>query len=103
MVSIEADGSVEFSLRWPEARRVELVGTFEGWHECRAPMQRQDDGTWRLTLDPGPGVHVFRYLVDDRRWVLDQRAHGTCVGADGCRRSRLYRPSRRHDPGSRAA
>ena len=61
-------------------------------------MHRGEDGVWRLRFDPGPGVHLFRYLVDDRRWRLDPAAHGTCRSADGRCKSRVWRPPLRLDP-----
>jgi 1,4-alpha-glucan branching enzyme len=103
MVSIEADGTIVFALHQPRARCVEVVGAFDGWHEKRLPMQRGDDGVWRLSLDPGPGTYLFRYLVDGRRWRLDPAAHGTCRSADGRCKSRVWRPPLRLDPDALAA
>jgi 1,4-alpha-glucan branching enzyme len=103
MVSIEADGTITFTIHEPHARRVELVGAFDGWHERHLPMQRGDDGVWRIRIDPGPGACLFRYLVDDRRWRLDPEAHGICRGVDGRCKSRVYRPPLRLDPDALAA
>lgn len=103
MVSIEADGTIAFAIHEPRARRVELVGAFDGWHERRLPMRLGEDGVWRLRFDPGPGASLFRYLVDGRRWRLDPAAHGTCRGVDGRCKSRLWRPPLRLDPDALAA
>jgi 1,4-alpha-glucan branching enzyme len=103
MVSIESDGRIVFALRRPEAVQVDVVGTFEGWHERRYPMQRDADGVWRLTLDPGSGAYLFRYLIDGHRWLLDDAAHGTCAAADGCTKSRVWGPPSKQDPDTIAA
>ena len=103
MVSIEADGTIVFSIRQPEARTVELVGAFDGWHERRLSMRRRNDGPWHLAIDPGPGAYLFRYLVDSTQWIVDEDAHGSCIVADGSVKSRVWRPPLRLDPDSLAA
>jgi 1,4-alpha-glucan branching enzyme len=103
MVSIEADGTITFAIRDPQARRIELVGAFDGWHERRLPMHRGEDGVWRICFDPGPGAYLFRYLVDGDRWRLDSHAHGICRGVDGRCKSRVWRPPLRLDPDALAA
>lgn len=103
MISIEPDGGVTFTVRIPSAETVELVGAFAGWNDERIPMQRAEDGTWTTRVDPGPGEHLFRYLVDGTRWVLDEEAHGVSLGEAAAPRSRLWRPPGRIDPDSIAA
>ncbi len=103
MVIIEADGSVTFALFMPDATRIELVGTFGGWHEVRQSMSPDETGWWRLTLDAGAGEHLFRYLVDDRIWLHDERAHGSALCRDGVIRSRLWIPPADQEPDSLAA
>ncbi|MFH1879680.1 MAG: 1,4-alpha-glucan branching protein GlgB [Bacillota bacterium] len=55
----------------PNAGRVSLVGSFNGWDDHRHPMQKQHDGTWELRLPeeevlrdaPGDGVPVYKYAI----------------------------------------
>lgn len=103
MVNIELDGSVTFLLDAPEAHGVEVVGAFRGWDEQAVPMHRLDDGTWCVTIDPAPGVYLFRFRVDGTQWRIDDAAHGTVVGDDGAARSRVWRPPLRLDPDAIAA
>ena len=103
MVVIEADGRISFTIRRPDAESVTLVGAFEGWAEQHLPMQRDADGLWRLQISPGPGEYLFRYLIDDRRWVLDEQAHGMCRSIDGRLKSRLWRPPLTQEPDALAA
>jgi 1,4-alpha-glucan branching enzyme len=91
MVSILENGRVAFTTYEPKAKHVLLVGAFGGWQDERFPMVRDDEGHWSLEIDPGPGLHLFRYAVDGE-WKLDLAAHGCCLAADGTPRSRLYRP-----------
>jgi 1,4-alpha-glucan branching enzyme len=103
MVWIEHDGTVIFSVRIPEAVSVELVGAFDGWHEQRILMQRDDDGLWRLKLTLGAGEHLFRYLVDGSYWILDATAHGTRTTVGGIEMSRIWVPPAAISPDSIAA
>ena len=103
MVSVEANGTIVFTTRQPKAEQVELVGAFDSWHEKRLPMQRGEDGLWRLTVNLGSGEHLFRYLLNGCRWVLDESAHGIRIAADGSERSRVWCPPLALDPDNLAA
>lgn len=92
MVTIGEEGEITFELQEGAARSVEVVGAFEGWHEQHLPMRKERDGTWCLTIDPGPGTYLFRYRIDGHRWRLDDAAHGVGTASDGTRKSRVYRP-----------
>ncbi len=103
MVSIEMDGRITFTIHRPEARKVELVGAFDGWHEQRIAMRPAGDGWWRVEIDPGPGEYLFRYLMDGKHWLLDESAHGDFLAGDGSEKSRVWRPPLRLDPDTLAA
>jgi 1,4-alpha-glucan branching enzyme len=103
MVVIEPDGRIAFTVHVPDAERVQVVGAFHGWDEQHLPMHRQTDGRWRLTIDPGPGTYLFRYLVDGSRWTLDEAAHGIHRTVDARTKSRIWRPPLYQDPDSLAA
>jgi 1,4-alpha-glucan branching enzyme len=103
MVHIEPDGRLILTIDLPGATRVEVVGTFTGWHEQRLPMTADGDGRWRLELTPATGQVLFRYLVDDRYWLLDAGAHGTHTNALGQDMSRVWVPPTRIEPDSIAA
>jgi 1,4-alpha-glucan branching enzyme len=103
MIDNEADGSMSFLLHQPGARRVELVGAFDNWHEQRVPMSRGVDGRWRPRIHPGLGEYLFRCRVDDERWVLDESSHGTFVTAAGKEKRRVWCPPPHQDPDRLAA
>jgi 1,4-alpha-glucan branching enzyme len=46
----------------PEARQVQIVGDFNGWHP--APMGRLADGCWYIQEMLCHGHHQYRFLVD---------------------------------------
>lgn len=82
MISILADGRVEFRFYRPRATRVFVAGTFNGWRPDASPMQRDSDGWWRATLAFAPGVHQFRYVADGH-WYTDFAAQGVEHGKFG--------------------
>ena len=93
MVAIDDNGTLTFTLHHPTAERVEVVGTFGGWHEEPISMTPLGAGHFELRIDPGPGVYLFRYRIDGEVWRTDEEAHGLVRGADGVLRSRAWRPT----------
>jgi Carbohydrate-binding module 48 (Isoamylase N-terminal domain) len=67
---------IRFDLTLPNAAEaVALVGDFNGWDEHATPMiRRRDDGAWSAKLPLPPGRHVYAFVVDGRRWLVDPLA-----------------------------
>ncbi|MGH7674963.1 MAG: isoamylase early set domain-containing protein [Gemmatimonadales bacterium] len=66
---------VRFMVMAPGARRVALVGDFNGWDPQATPMLRADPDTpWSVTVPIAPGRHVYAFVVDDHRWIPDPTA-----------------------------
>ena len=103
MINLERNGVVVFTIQIPGATRVELVGAFGGWMPQTIPMIRQHGDFWTVSVEPGVGAHLFRYLVDGQAWVLDPESHGTQLASDGEPRSRVWCPPVRLDADSIAA
>lgn len=70
----EAPVQVPFALHRPGARRVALVGDFDGWSPTAIPMTRGADGTWTVSAELPRGRHAYAFVVDDTLWVTDPRA-----------------------------
>lgn len=47
---------------------VSLRGSFNNWGET--PMERQDDGSWSVTLDLDPGEYEYKFYIDGE-WPKD--------------------------------
>lgn len=63
------DGRVTFRLKWPGARKVELVARGDVRHNDFAqpeyPMERGEDDVWQVTVGPLlPGLQLYRFRVD---------------------------------------
>ncbi|HZR19615.1 MAG TPA: isoamylase early set domain-containing protein [Verrucomicrobiae bacterium] len=77
---------VNFICVAPAAKRVSLVGEFNGWNPEAHPMKRQPDGVWLLQVPLHHGHHQYRFLVDDKP-ELDPKASGIARDRSGERAS----------------
>jgi hypothetical protein len=68
--------AVRFDITLPAgAKDVALVGDFNGWDENATPMLRRNgDGTWTAQVALSPGRHVYAFVVDGGRWLVDPLA-----------------------------
>jgi hypothetical protein len=66
---------VRFVLAHPDARRVSLVGAFNGWEKNRTLLVPSGvDGVWIAEVPLSPGRHEYAFVVEDaqgERWVAD--------------------------------
>lgn len=69
------EGIADFVGRFPGARSVEVVGSFNDWRPG-ATVLRDDnhDGVWRAALVLPSGQHQYMFVVDGERWVTDPLA-----------------------------
>lgn len=67
--------TVQVVLRAPDARRVSVVGDFNGWDAHADAMTRDPaSGLWSHTVALRPGRHVYAFVVDDSVWMRDPRS-----------------------------
>jgi len=67
--------AVQFVLDAAAAKRVALVGDFNGWNGSATPLARDSaSGAWSVVAAVPPGRHVYAFLVDGKVWTLDPRA-----------------------------
>lgn len=58
-----------------EAKKVALVGEFNGWNPEEAiALKKQKDGSFKASLELGAGEYQFRYILDDEKWENDWEA-----------------------------
>jgi AMP-activated protein kinase-like protein len=65
----------------PGARRVSVVGDFNGWRADETPLH-QDVTTrrWSATLALHDGAHRYAFVVDGTRWAPDRATAGALAG-----------------------
>ena len=57
------------------AKKVVLVGEFNGWNTKASPMKKLKNGKFTAVVDLEPGrEYQFRYLLDDKVWENDWNA-----------------------------
>lgn len=80
-----------FRLKAPDAKRVSVVGTFNGWDPDAHPLQGPDrTGVWTLGLPLPPGRYRYMFVLDGVRWVTDPNAAGYEDDGFGTRNSLLF-------------
>lgn len=58
-----------------EAKKVALVGEFNGWNPEEAiALKKQKDGSFKTSLELGAGEYQFRYILDGEKWENDWEA-----------------------------
>lgn len=61
----------------PAARRVAVMGDFNGWQRDATPMHRDAvTGQWAVTLAFHDGAHRYAIVVDNTRWGDSSSRHG---------------------------
>ncbi len=82
---------VRFDLFAPEAQNISLAGDFNGWDISSLPMEKDNQGNWKISVNLDPGRHEYRFYVDGI-WQDDPKAGG-CASFESSERS-LTRCSR---------
>ncbi len=68
----EHEGIAQFVGRFPDARSVHVVGSFNDWRPGTIPLEDPDhDGVWRATVVLPTGAYEYMFVVDGERWVPD--------------------------------
>ena len=65
-----------FRVTCKDARRVYLVGDFDGWSTTAIEMEQVAPDVWQTRLELDPGTYRFRYYAADGRWLTDFAAFG---------------------------
>ena len=71
----EEEGIAQFVGRFPGARSVHVVGSFNDWGPVSIPLEElEHDGIWRAAVVLPTGTHEYMFVVDGERWVVDPLA-----------------------------
>ena len=69
------EGIAQFVGRFPDAKSVEVVGSFTDWRPGAVVLRDEDhDGVWRGAVVLPVGQHEYMFVVDGERWVTDPLA-----------------------------
>lgn len=64
---------VIFRLEAPAAQSVSLAGDFNDWDPAKHPMNRTNDGSWKIAIPLPPGSYQYQFYVDGI-WQADPEA-----------------------------
>ena len=71
----DEEGIAQFVGRFPGARSVNVVGSFNDWGPVSIPLEDRDhDGVWQAVVVLPAGTHEYMFVVDGERWVVDPLA-----------------------------
>lgn len=73
---------VRFEIDAPDARRVELAGSFSNWSP-EVALTPVADGRWMAYVPLQPGVHDYAFRLDGETWVVDPGAPRVADGFGG--------------------
>lgn len=73
---------VRFDLFAPEAHKISLAGDFNGWDINILPMEKDNEGNWKISVNLGPGRHEYRSYADGI-WQDDPKAEERVVNPFG--------------------
>ena len=76
LTRVDNGSAIQFELRLPSgAAKVAVVGDFNGWDTTATPMQKsRSNGEWSAKITLLPGRHVYAYIVNGEKWVVDPLA-----------------------------
>jgi len=82
---------IEFTCRAPQAHAVAVAGSFNEWDPRRTPLEREEEGLWRVRLPLSPGRYEYRFVVDGQ-WQEDAAAREFAPNPFGGRNAVLVVP-----------
>ena len=87
----ETVAPAEFHVKAPQARRVSVVGTFNGWDPETHPLHGPDkNGEWSVRIALAPGQYRYMFVVDGIRWMADPNAVASQNDGFGGKNSILF-------------
>ena len=69
-IEVKDDG-VLFEYHDENAQSVFLVGSMNDWDVSKTPMNKDEDGVWRIFLKLDHGKYLYKFMVDGN-WQVDQ-------------------------------
>ena len=65
------NNEIEFKYYNLNAEKVFLVGSMNNWNTTASPMQKFDNGMWKIVLKLVPGKYSYKFIVDGE-WLVDK-------------------------------
>ncbi|MBM3245943.1 MAG: glycoside hydrolase family 13 [Candidatus Omnitrophica bacterium] len=72
MVRMMSARPTEFKFYAPQAKRVNLAGSFNAWNTKTLSAKKDSRGNWAVKVNLKPGRHEYKFFVDGS-WLNDPR------------------------------
>jgi len=73
---------IEFKLYAPQAKRVNLAGSFNDWDTKMLAAKKDSKGNWTAKASLRPGRHEYKFIVDGS-WLNDPHCNSCVVNSFG--------------------
>ncbi|MBN2354989.1 hypothetical protein JXO59_02690, partial [candidate division KSB1 bacterium] len=70
-----------------DIQSVTIAGDFNGWSASADSLHRTAGGQWRVKLPLKRGRYRYKFVIDGRRWIADERAKESELDPYGSRNS----------------
>ncbi len=82
MVKLMGSKTAEFKLYAPQAKKVNLAGTFNKWDNRKFGAKCDSKGNWIAKINLKPGRYEYKFFVDGA-WISDPRCTACVPNAFG--------------------
>lgn len=88
MATLLRSKSAELKLFAPQAKRVNVAGSFNSWDTKSVTAKRDSKGTWSVKMSLKPGRYEYKFLVDGS-WLIDPQSPSLVTNSFGTQNSIL--------------
>ena len=86
MARIALAKPAEFKLYAPQAKRVSVAGSFNGWDTKKFSAKKDSRGNWKVEVNLKPGRYEYKFLVDGS-WMNDPHCNSFATNSFGSQNS----------------
>lgn len=77
MARVAGSKLTEFKFYAPQAKRVNVVGSFNNWDTKSLLAKKDSKGNWAVKISLKPGKYEYKFLVDGS-WLNDPKCN-SCI------------------------
>ncbi|MFA5356999.1 MAG: glycogen-binding domain-containing protein [Candidatus Omnitrophota bacterium] len=82
MATVAKTKPTEFKIYAPQAKRVNLAGSFNNWNTAKVPAKKDSKGNWKAKVSLKPGRYEYKFFVDGS-WLNDPSCNSCIANSFG--------------------